>query len=206
MIRLSVTHLETLRYWKGREDATMQMLIADLTYKSAPTRQMQAGKAFQKFLELAKEGESFISTTVEGWSFYFGDLALLVPIPLSAELKGYVDFATPHGLVRLTGVADDFRGMEIGDNKLTEKIEAEKYLDSLQWRAYLVMFGASKFVYHVFQGRYDKDEDNVTITGYETFPFYTYPGIRRDVERAVAELAGIVAEHNIEALIEREAA
>lgn len=200
---IHVSELETVRYWRDREDTTMDMLIADLRKGKAPTPQMQAGKAFAKLMEHAEQyqvadplnGDGIHTATVDGWTFAFqvnGEL----PLPPVRELQAEMLFQTPQGPVTLVGHCDSLEGITVRDQKLTEKWDAERYVDSLQWRAYLVMFDAAWFVYDVFVGRYDsKGAPSVTITEYHPTPFYWYPGIRTDVQRAVDELAGIFARH-----------
>jgi len=193
VIRLSVTDLETFRYWKDRDDATLDDLLQELAHKDAPTPAMEAGRAFAKLFEHAKEGDLF-SCEVDGWGFTF-DLHEEIALPAVRELKAEVLFQTPSGPVTLVGKVDGLDGA-VHDQKLTDRYDVEgKYVDSLQWRAYLVMFGAKKFVYDIFVGRRNDARKDVTIYEYHPVPFYTYPGIQQDVQRAVDELAGIVARH-----------
>lgn len=199
MIRLSVTELETLRYWKDRDDLGLDALLADLRKEKPPSAQMAAGRAFAKFMESTDHRECE-DATVDGWQFVF-DLHAEMQLPDVRELKAELRLDTPSGPVTLVGMVDGIDGRTVHDQKLTENWDAEKYTDSLQWRAYLVMFGAATFVYDVFVGRYKRDKDrqivpgHVTVTDYHRLPFYAYPGIRGDVQRAVNELAGIVALH-----------
>jgi hypothetical protein len=106
---------------------------------------------------------------------------------------------TPSGPVVLVGKVDGFEGVTVRDQKLTERLDAEsKYLDSLQWRAYLMMLGAKIFVYDIFVGNIDEHEDVVTVNEYHPITFYTYPGIDEDVQRAVNELADVVTRYKDE--------
>ncbi|HYE57624.1 MAG TPA: hypothetical protein VD948_03920, partial [Rhodothermales bacterium] len=152
MIRLSVTDLESFRYWKASEDSTVADLVAKLTRAEPPTPQMQAGAAFARLMEHAGE-RSMDEEQVDGWTFYF-DVESELALPAVRELKGEMVIETPSGPVTLVGKVDGFDG-KVYDQKLTERWEAERYVDSLQWRAYLVMFGAREFVYDVFRARYE---------------------------------------------------
>lgn len=192
MIRLSVSDLETWRYYKASETRDLVDLVADLSRTAPPTPQMRAGAALAKFWETAEPNQPFDEVDVDGWRFVF-ELDADVMRPPVRELKGEMFFDTPSGPVTLVGKVDGLQGRTVRDQKLTEAWDAEKYLDSLQWRAYLLMFNADRFIYDVFQARYDSDgAQEVTITGYHQFPLYAYPGMRADVERAVAELADVV--------------
>jgi hypothetical protein len=194
MIRLSVSDLESYRYWKDNEDSNLDDLIAKLTSTFEPTPQMMAGRALAKLFEHAR-GRTLLTEESEGWEFHFeidGELVM----PNVTELKAEEVFETPRGPVMLVGKVDGLDGIAVHDQKLSEKVDAERYLDSLQWRSYLVMFGAKKFVYDVFLGRYATGgEQRVTITDYLQLPFYAYPNMRADVEKAVCELAEVVARY-----------
>jgi hypothetical protein len=195
VIRLRVTDLETLRYWKANEDATVDDLVARLTHKEPPTAAMEAGHAFALLMETAQD-QALVSAESEGWSFYF-DLDGEVALPRVRELKGEAVFETPHGPVTLVGKVDGIEGLTIHDQKLSEKFDAERYLDSLQWRAYLAIFGATKFVYDIFVCRRDDARREVAIYDYHPLPFYAYPQMRADLEKAVCELADVYVNHII---------
>ncbi len=199
MIRISVTDLESWRYWKANEDLGLAFLLTRLLHKDPPTPAMEAGRAFAKMFEHVRSG-NLDEVTVDGWTFDFSALNQEIAVPDVRELKAEVVISTPSGPVTLVGKVDGLDGTTVHDQKLTERWDAERYLDSLQWRVYLVMFGAKRFVYDVFQGRYDGQR--VTIYGYEAMPFFAYPGMRADVESAVAELAEIISTY----LPERKAA
>lgn len=193
MIRLRVTDLESYRYWKADEDSTVEALIRRLLHADPPTPQMRAGTALAKLLEHASD-RSFDVEEQDGWEFRF-DLDAELSWPPAREVEGELPFWTPSGPVLLIGHCDAVGG-EVRDAKLTERIDAEKYFDSWQWRSYLLMFGAQRFVYDLFLARYEKRGEEltgrVTITEHHAVPFYAYPEMRADVERAVCELAEVV--------------
>jgi hypothetical protein len=188
MLRLSVTDLETWRYHKESETATLEDLVNQLLHREPPTPRMEAGKAFAKLFEHARHG-ILHDEEVDGWKFYF-DLDAEIALPSVRELKAEVVFETPSGPVTLVGKTDCFDGA-VHDQKLSDNFDAERYLDSLQWRSYLDMFRAKKFIYDVFVGKRDEEAKEVRIVDYHPLPFYAYPGIRDDVQRAVNELADV---------------
>lgn len=193
MIRLSVTDLESYRYWKANEDSTLDQLLVRLRHQEPTTPQMAAGHAFAKVFEEAPQSGVLLVEQREGWTFDFTPLDDEMELPPVRELKGEMQLDTPSGLVTVVGKVDSLQGTKVRDQKLTERWEAEKYVDSLQWRTYLAMFQAQSFTYDVFQGRYEGRY--ITITDYHPMTFYAYPELRADVERAVAELASVVATH-----------
>lgn len=192
-MRLSVTHLDAYRYYRASEDMTLEQLVARLRGEEPPSPAALAGRAFHKLLEHAADNVDLERSEVDGWVFRFwldGELSL----PPIRELKGELELSTPHGPVTLVGRVDGLHGLTVHDYKLTERFDAERYADSYQWRAYLAMFGAQRFVYDVFQGRYEHGNE-VLIYDYHRLGFAAYPGMLEDVRREVCGLAEIVARH-----------
>ena len=190
MIRMSVSDLESYRYWKDSDDSEMPDLLRKLRHQDPPTMQMEAGKAFAKVFERLKHDVAETATE-DGWTFDFTALDQEINLSPVRELKGEVSLSTPSGPVTLVGKVDGLSGLVVHDQKLTERFDAERYLDSLQWRAYLWMFGATKFVYDVFVGKYE--DDVVRIREYHRLAFYTYPKVAEDIQKAVEELAAVIA-------------
>jgi hypothetical protein len=195
---IHVSELETMRHWKDDEEGTLEGLISKLRDGPKMNPQMEAGKAFAALMEDADDGVAD-GATRDGWTFTFS-ADFHVSRPPLREMQAAMPFETPLGTVTLIGHCDSTGGREVHDDKLTEKWDAEKYVDSLQWRAYLLMFDASCFVYDVFVARYRRRNDEivpgqVTVAEYHRLPFYAYPGMKRDVQRAVEELAAFMFRH-----------
>jgi hypothetical protein len=202
MLRLSVTDLESMRYFKSAEDASLDKLILDLAHVSAPTAKMEAGRAMAKFFEGAECDSIIGDVKIDGWTLCFA-LDAEIDLPQVREMKIEQEFSTASGPVVLVGKVDGFHGVTVRDQKLTESLDAEgRYTDSLQWRAYLAMLGAKRFIYDVFVGKVVEEERTVLIREYHRLPFYAYPDMQSDITRAVGELAEIVTRYQdkIEAL------
>lgn len=191
-MRVSVTELDTWRYFKSSDDMDVEDLLRRLRKEEPPTQGMLAGRALHKVLEHAQAGE-VTKAEADGFKFTFLADCVVPHLPVR-ELKGEIEIATPSGLVTLVGVVDGHDGA-VHDHKLTERFDAERYADSYQWRSYLLMFGATKFVYNVFEGREGDRADEWLIYGFHQFPLYAYEGMRSDVEREVAELAAFKQEN-----------
>ncbi len=168
-------------------------LLKRLRGEQEETVQMRTGKAFHKMLEHAPEEGEIYSHVIDGIRFTFAIDEAMVLAPIR-ELKAEHVLQTPSGPVTLVGKVDSMEGLVIHDYKLTERFEAERYADSYQWRAYLTMFGARRFVYDVFVGKHN-DDGSVYIHDYHRFPVEAYPAMESDVLRAVSGLAEIVAKH-----------
>jgi hypothetical protein len=191
VIRLSVTDLDGYLYWKD-SDMEFEQLLMRLRGEEPPGPNMLAGRAFHKLLENADEGGEYFAAEVDGIRFDFA-IEQEIALPVIRELKGERLFDTPSGPVTLVGKVDALTAGTVTDYKLTERFDAERYMDSVQWRAYLLMFGATRFIYDVFQCRYDPDR--VYVYEYHRLPFYAYAAMADDVHRVVCEVAEIVAKH-----------
>lgn len=190
MIRFSVTNLDAYRRFLTDENMTVEDLVAYLRKETPPTRAMLAGSAFHKVLEHAES--DLDAAEQDGFRFLF-DLDATIALPQVRELKGEMAFQTPVGPVTLVGVVDGMTGKTVRDYKLTSQFDAERYIDSLQWKAYLLMFGATRFDYEVFIG---KDEgDYWRVYDYQRLPLSIYPRIEDDVTSAVRDFAEFWARH-----------
>lgn len=195
-MRISVSDIETYRRYKANEEVTLEETLAQLRKERPQSPAMLAGSAFHKALETASYSDEYaIDIKCDGYEFYFGGCDVDLQVPPVRELKGEVEIDTQFGKVTLVGVVDAM-DTAIYDYKLTGGFDAERLMDSYQWRCYLVMFGADKFVYRVFVGKQDHAEQPLlnepiawTINEYHELPVYRYPCIEADVQRAVEEYA-----------------
>lgn len=186
-MRISVTDLDSFRYWKDSE-MTIDELVQRLRGKFEPTPAMMAGRAFHSMLEHANLGEIDICD-VDGYRFDFRQLKAEIAMPSVRELKAEYQI----GDITLVGKVDALNGNVVHDYKLTEQFDAERYVDSYQWRCYLLMFGATQFVYDVFQARYDIA--SIVVYDYHRMSFSAYPEMRDDVLREVHGLAEIIQQY-----------
>lgn len=194
MIRLSVTDLDSFLYWKGSEDMEFEELLIRLRGEEPTTDAMSRGRAFHSLFEHSTESD-LAAVVIDGWDFQF-ELDVAIDLPPIRELKGEVVLSTAAGPVTLVGKVDGMAGVTVTDYKLTERFDIERYTDSYQWRSYLTMFKAQRFIYDVFVYREDRrDPRKLIVYDHHRLPFYAYPNMAVDVERTVGELADIVAKH-----------
>lgn len=188
-MRLSVTELDAYRRFRALEEMSFEEMLQILLKQRAPTRAMEAGRAFHAVLEDAQPCDLTVIER-DGFKFRF-NLDCEIALPRVRELKGEIVLPTSVGPVTLVGIVD---GIDSGihDYKLTGRFDAERYFDSYQWRCYLHMFGGSKFVYDVFEGKDEGDE--WVIFNYHPLSMYAYPGMAEDVLLEVDELARFTAE------------
>jgi len=194
MIRLSVTDLDQYLYWLGLDDGP-EWLIDRLTIFE-PSPAMQAGSAFHGALELLTNSASLL--VHDGYKFNI-QCDAEISLPSQRELK--IERGIIPGIV-LVGKVDALDGNRIVDYKLTERLDAERYVDSMQWRAYLMLFETNEFEYSIFEGSPDRGRElDYTIRAHHSLKFYSYPGMDSDVRKCAGELATFIERHNVTAKI-----
>lgn len=194
-MRLSVTDVDAIMAWMD-SDTDIDVLLRRLRREEPPTRAMMAGRAFHKVMENAN---SDIEAAVEdGFNFRFA-IDSEIAIPPIRELKGEMVISTSIAPVTLVGVVDGMKGKVITDYKLTSYFDAERYINSFQWKAYLTMFKADRFNYEVFTMVDDADE--ILIKAHDTLPLYRHESMQREVVASVEEAARFVSMYLPEKLI-----
>ena len=116
----------------------------------------------------------FYDTDVATAQRHVGPGVCEVPGSLLVDVAGYQ--------VLLTGTCDRFHGLTIRDAKTKfSPPDARDYEHSLQWRAYLWIFGAQKFLYDLF-AMTEPDSTGLSCLGnIVTFGYWRYPGMEQDV-------------------------
>ena len=210
---ISVGDLDAWEYYKEAENMTAAAFLARLNRDSEATMPMIIGQCFHESMERLLDAER----TSRGKGGVEFDLLLgrsagyqvtfTSRIPIS--LVGYDTveqdveriIETPSGWVHLRGVIDGLYGNVVRDLKTTKKIAANKYLDSWQWRAYLLAMGeqCTQFEYHVFQLYYSPEQqamlaerkqvNDIEIVDYMMFRCDRYPEMETDLIGITAELA-----------------
>lgn len=202
MIRLRVSDLDAwVRFVEPERpefEVSTDDFLAYMRRESGQTEEMLAGVAFHSLLETAKIGDEIdclFGVEHDGFRFRFdGDLHLPLPAEREPEVMESV-YSTRVGPVLLRGRIDAAPMPRfLDDYKLTfSPFDAERYADSLQWRAYLDMKPGIRFRYLVFEAtRRNRD---VSIFGVHELTFWSYPEMHREVCDRVGQLAEFVRDH-----------
>ena len=188
-IRLSVTMLDTYVSGMQNDEVTSEELAQQLfgEFKQSPA--MAAGTAFHKLLELGIPN----LFSIDNYRFMLcGDLNGTLELGSIRERK-YTWEVLPN--VVLVGKIDAETAFKVIDHKLTAQFDQDRYMDSLQWRAYLAMRKKCHFAYQVFehaglpkvpneQGLYE-----VLIKKYHVLEQFAYKGMAEEVREVAYDLA-----------------
>lgn len=211
MISIRASSLDDWRRYQS-DDMTAEELTGRLRGNGAPSAAMRAGTALGAYLanpsgyadggypfDLNDDPSINYALVDSDGQFYRFDFAADISVPAIRfpELSASRRYIIGGESVCLTGHADGFDGFAIEENKLTQQLDAERYADSYQWRAYLVLFGAKRVNYNVFIGKEMPPKADGTllwlIRDFRRFSFYRYAEIEADVERILTEFLPFVS-------------
>lgn len=186
-MRVRVTTLESFRVLLTEEYGSEEELIESIRRgQEAPPAnwKMACGTAFHAILAdphaLDTTDEPEFRIREGDYSFQAGDVdAAKVHVgPGVCEVPGSLLV----GDVLLTGTCDRMQGLTIRDAKCKFTTpDARDYEHSLQWRAYLLIFGAEQFLYDLFAFSEPDEVGFCRLREIVTFGFWRYPDMEADV-------------------------
>ena len=189
MITARVSHIAAYARWKAQEDAELGWLINSIT-KDEPTEAMAKGTAFHKFLENAAALSETEQVTIDGYTFAFtGQFDLY--LPLMREWRKGLDY----GGIIVSGQVDAIEGTTIFDHKTTERFDAEKYLESWQWRYYLDIFSADRFVWNVWEMNELDEPQAYGVHHLHKLEQFRYPDLHADCVALAQEYRDFAEQH-----------
>jgi hypothetical protein len=191
-----VSEVESFRQWQLDEDSDLDILLARMRGQTEPSPAMLAGTAFHKALEMSPTGLEVTSIEAEGYTFTFaGDFT--IALPTIREVRAHKSFIVDGERVNVSGQLDCIHGKRVEDHKTTGRFDPDRYLEGYQWRLYLDIFGADRFRWNVFEVRCPDEFEPYAweVIAQHTLEQFRYPGMGKDCERLVADLARFARTH-----------
>ncbi len=178
MFRISVTQVESFRYYLENEYVTKSNFIDSLLKKSEPSKFMLMGTAYHSILETPqkyynKQQKNFICN-----GFEFKEIDMLKSIDnidynFPFEVKQVKQITTTFGIVNLVAKVDQLCYGSVVENKTCwNGFNWEKYYLSLQRKFYADIFGVDIVKYNVFEMN-DTIKDGIKLKDIHQFKFYT---------------------------------
>ncbi len=177
---VSVTNLDTFRWWQGEEGLDLDWLLARLRGEEE-TEAMRVGKAFHAALEEADGGE--IESLIT--SDYRFDFNCDCELPVSHIREASVE--ADYGGLLVRGRVDALDGKTVTDFKVTERFDPDRFFEGYQWRYYLDMTGCDKFIWRVFVIREFGGPGSYEVYQTHTLSQNRYPGLREDCAKLARE-------------------
>lgn len=190
--RVSVTDLNQVAYYYSSEYQELDELLARLRRETPLTPDMLAGTAWHDLLEHHQGGE--LAGTIEHDGFTFTiDCEAEVQLGQAAEVPGEVTLDVDGVEVTVRARADALAGNKVIDYKLTKNADPERYVGSVQWRAYMLIFGCQEFEYLLFK----KSQRGMKVKITDVIPctFHWYDGLVRDLKLAIHNYLTIARQH-----------
>ena len=145
MIKLSATQCDSwIKY--VNDVISEEQLIETLLRKGKPNLKMELGTMFHSLIEHqdAEIPQIFNLAQINHARSLFQNGM--------HEAKIRVPFESSIGTIALTGVADYLTGNKVMEAKTTwGAFSIDRYLESIQWQLYLMLFGAREIEYVVFE-------------------------------------------------------
>lgn len=190
-LRISTTTLESFRLWSDPEQEWMHEadLVDTILGRFTPTPEILIGQAYHCILE---NPDKYRSPNGYVANEYFFGAEVVTPMLAKIDRQGTFEVKATKEILGNTIVckADHISGMRVVEFKTTfNNFDAEKYMNSIQWRIMALAFEAASVTYEVacFTGR-----DTVELRAIESLPVYPYPGLLHDCEDLVRKFVHYV--------------
>ena len=185
-IRLPATGVDGFRFWRGAETYTTEDYLKRILGADASAA-MTLGIDFENHLMYQLGFGEGPTINLNG--------SIKVDRPHAVQMWVSKHYEIGNFRVKVLGKVDAIHGRKVIDWKTTGKgIEADKYLDSYQWRFYLDMLpGYDLFRYEVFRLSRPSSR-GVDVIDQARFDVSRYPGMGVDVHDALADWLGFLME------------
>jgi hypothetical protein len=230
--KINVTQLEQFRrYMSGHYDyMTKQDMIETMTGEFQGNTKTRIGSALHFIVESGADDLEVVGKGTRTYTYYGKPVSEPLPggfvVPVDEykvvfdpnqvetilsyrkqhsqvfhEVKTRVDY----GNAILTGMADIIEGMEIRDMKTKFSTPNDSdYIDSVQWMAYLDMFGANRFSFDLFEfvgydeAKHGYDVRNLELCIREPIVLYPFKNMHQNIINLLDELLDWCRNNNIE--------
>jgi hypothetical protein len=205
-MRVSTTQLESFRLWRQPDQEWMpeEALRAAILNKFEPTHKVNLGQAFGRVLE---DPDTFLAPggfriVVNEETFEFGR-DVMEPCLALMDRRGVFEAKATKVYDDCTVVAraDQIIGSRLIEHKTTlSTFDAQKYLDSYQWRFMADLFEPSQITYHVFC-LYEAPNRVIELKSIETLNVYPYPALHEDCCGLVREFREYVMARGLDGFL-----
>lgn len=205
-MRIPVTTLESFRLFRDYDFIDQDEIIKRIKREpEAPNERMWLGIALHKVLEHPApyfDGGAYYTVKPEHLAergFQPEKTLRFNAMDVDGNLRslpdGVVELKTTYDIagVTLSGIADLLHGVSVYDHKVSTKApKPDSYAESVQWRCYLEMFHADRFVYNHIQIKHNRKHDFYEVVESSRFEHYRYPGMREDIVNLIGDFKDFV--------------
>lgn len=218
MLSISPSILASFEYWhelqpfgeeaaedfERRAEEKLAELVSQIKGEPfEPSESMLLGRAWHEALE--RVGGADLNARdfeVDGYTFDTDSLRVITdkqPRELIRELSGELNLPEVDVVMKLR--VDGIDGNTIHEVKTTtssiSQQKVEGYMNALQWRCYMLAFGAFTVVYHLCKLKRDRKTGMYSLAEYVPLRQYKHPNMRENVIRRVRECAEFIREQGL---------
>lgn len=214
--RISATTLEAYRFYltDEKEYMSFERLKAQLLGLQETTPAMTRGTSLHELLELSYHDRLRHAWQENGQWYYrhLGHYWLKKEVDeIDYQNEGLNEIKTEYIFydgedeITLVAKADKVLAYEVLDYKTTRQFEADKYLNSVQWKIYVLAFGSQRFTYRVFEiAEANSKRFHHEIKEEHVLTCYPYPNIKEEVERLALNFIEFLKQHDLLARFVKE--
>lgn len=185
ILRIAVSDLDGYRYYRNPDvDMTGDEFLTRLRREEPRSEKASAGTRVHRQIENLFNGSDEPPDPGIVW-----DCDVELPAVTAPEVRVYRDYVVGGRNVTMAGRVDGIYGFTAVDWKSTFRaMDAERYLDSMQWKAYLTMLGSKYrwFRYQIFRSSLRKD-GRIHVTDSTHYHTCRYAGMEDEVDGLVHE-------------------
>ncbi|MGJ8524141.1 hypothetical protein R84981_002859 [Carnimonas sp. R-84981] len=204
MYRLSTTTLESYRLFRDGDWMDFDKLKNSLeTFEETPL--MARGTSLHSILEAPEKYAQGADYVCNGYRWVgLENVVSAIPNGINEVKIEHIINTPGHGPVMLVAKADMLDGILVREFKTTKQFNAEKYLDSIQWRIYCMAFQSKVCIFTIFQVQGGEDwpapEALCVVKSVHKIECFTYTGMEDDVAELLDEFLDFVGETGIRPL------
>ena len=197
--------LESWRLYTTEEWFTDEKMIETVKGVVTPTPAMQVGRAYHAVLESPERYRVPHGYICDGYQF---SNETMMPMFVQIDRRGVFEVKATKDIdgVTLVAQADHLCGAELHEFKTTTYFEADKYINSLQWRVMAWIFEPLVIRYHV-ASLDDHLNGVVECREVNSLTLYPYAELENDCRAVLREFVAYVRVKGLESpLAERQRA
>ena len=194
-----MTDIDAFRYWRDQPDSTLADLRERLLVFGPRTAAQKVGLVLHSALQHAQPGQEIAlrltgAGEAAGVSVSIDCDADLEVLPLREHKIEKAITVPGFGLVQLVGKVDTSDAFTVIDYKTTRRFDPEALIDGMQWRIYLWLLDANRFVWEVFEvwDPLEYEPDVYRLAAHHRVEQWRYPGMGSDCLEALKEFCLMV--------------
>lgn len=196
VVRVSPSVLDGFKYYINHEESLDEYIESLKKTGSFPFK-TKVGTALHSVLEHSTIVGDELSLLLDGYETNISiDVSCVVEKPTATEIKAVKRIEVDGHKVDLVGKADAVYGNTGKDYKFTfSSLPTDRFLDSIQWQVYMILFNLELFRYIVFKCK--GDEKKISVYEVEHFDIYRNKYIENNVRDTVSQFIDFIINNDI---------